>query len=805
MDMVNDVLRQMTLEEKASLCSGKDFWHLKAINRLNIPSVMLADGPHGLRKQSEGADHLGIHDIVPSTCFPTAVTLASSWDLELLQEVGKALGEECLQEGVSVLLGPGINLKRSPLCGRNFEYFSEDPYITGEMAAAFIKGVQSQGVGTSLKHFAANNQESNRMTIDTFVDERAFRELYLPGFETAVKKAQPWTVMCSYNKVNGIYASENKRLLTTVLKDEWGYEGIVVSDWGATNDRVLGLQAGLDLEMPSSFGENDRLIVEAVQNGNLAVEVLDEAVKRLLTLILKAEKSHRQNTYDKQKHHQLARKAAAESTVLLKNEAAMLPLALEEKLAVIGEMAKVPRYQGAGSSLVNPTKLVSAYAALEERIGKDGFVYADGYEVNRETTDRERLEEAVKVAKKADKVIVFVGLTELFESEGFDREHLYIPQSHADLIEAIGDVNENLIVVLENGAPVVMPWVGKTKAVVETYLGGQAGGEALWDVLFGDVNPSGKLAETFPVMLEDTPCANYFPMGPTAVEYRESIYVGYRYYDTAEKPVLFPFGHGLSFTKFEYSDLIMNRAKLKDTELLEVTVSVKNIGDRFGKEVVQLYVADSESTIFRPKKELRSFAKVALEPGEVKQVSFTLDKRAFAYYNVELSDWVVESGEFEILVGASSHDIRLTEKMWVESTTGFDEGKNDRRDEWNVYYGVTSDWSVDKASFEKLYGEEIVYEKLSQKGSFHRNSRVIDMKSTWLGNLLYKVMVRELEKKEIKDEKTKAMYVAALNELPLRGLQMGSEGKLTMDMIDGLVHMLNGKWWRVVKQLIKKE
>ncbi|NIK69610.1 glycoside hydrolase family 3 C-terminal domain-containing protein [Paenibacillus sp. BK720] len=667
---IQALLAEMTLEEKAGMCSGLDFWRLKGVERLGIPSIMVTDGPHGLRKQQGGTDHLGIFESVPATCFPSAAGMASSWDRELIGKVGEALGEECQAENVAVLLGPGANIKRSPLCGRNFEYFSEDPYLSSEMAASHINGVQSQGVGTSLKHFAVNNQEHRRMGVDAVVDERTLREIYLASFEGAVRKAQPWTVMSAYNKVNGTYASENPYLLTDILKDEWGHEGLVVTDWGANNNRVDGLAAGQELEMPSSGGVNDRKIVAAVQSGQLSEEVLDRAVERILNLIFKSVDNRKPEAdYDRAEHHALARKVAGETMVLLKNEQSLLPLQQNRKLAVIGAFAQKPRYQGGGSSHIKPTQIDVPLEEIQRLAGDAASVaYAQGYPVDRDDTDESMLEQAIEAAKAADAAVIFAGLPDRYESEGYDRKHLRMPANQNQLIEAIAAVQSNVVVVLLCGSPVEMPWIGHAGAVLEAYLGGQAVGGAIADVLFGIVNPSGKLAETFPVKLSDNPSFLFFPGEGNRVEYREGIFVGYRYYDTKQVKPLFPFGHGLSYTSFAYSNLLLSRKEMRDTDTLEVQVTVQNTGTRAGKEIVQLYVRDVESTVMRPTKELKGFAKVDLQPGEATTVTLTLDKRSFAYYNVLLKDWHVESGQYEILIGRSSEDIVLSDTLIVEST-----------------------------------------------------------------------------------------------------------------------------------------
>ncbi|MEK4854236.1 glycoside hydrolase family 3 C-terminal domain-containing protein [Paenibacillus sp. FSL H7-0756] len=667
---IRKLISQMTLEEKAGLCSGLDFWNTKGIERLGIPSVMVTDGPHGLRKQQGDADHLGLNNSVPATCFPSAAGLASSWDRDLIFRVGEALGTECQVENVAVLLGPGNNIKRSPLNGRNFEYFSEDPFLASEMAANHVKGVQSQGVGTSLKHYAANNQEHRRMSVDAVIDERTLREIYLASFEGTVKQSQPWSVMCSYNQVNGEYASESYELLTKVLREDWGFEGFVVSDWGAVNERVKALAAGLELEMPSSAGIGDAKIVAAVNSGELAMETLDLAVERMLAFIFKSvENRNPQAVFDADKHHQLAREVARESMVLLKNEGGILPLAKSGRIAVIGEFAKQPRYQGGGSSHVNPSRMDDAFAELQAVAGDAAsFLYAQGYELESDDINADLLREACDTAAKADAAVLFLGLPDRYESEGYDRSHLLLPASHKALIEAVAEVQSEIIVVLSNGAPVEMPWLHRAKAVLEGYLGGQAFGGAVADLLFGEVSPSGKLAETFPMKLSDNPSFLNFPGEGDTVEYKEGLFVGYRYYDKKEIEPLFPFGFGLSYTQFEYSGLLLDQTRIQDTDTVQVSVTVKNTGSRAGKEVVQLYVSDVESSVIRPLQELKGFAKIELQPGEEGIVTFTLDKRSFAYYNVKLADWHVESGLFTISAGSSSRDIRLSTQLEVEST-----------------------------------------------------------------------------------------------------------------------------------------
>ena len=662
---IKALVSQMTLEEKAGLCSGDDFWHTKAVERLGVPRTMVSDGPHGLRKQDEAADHLGINDSIKAVCFPAACATAASFDPDLIREMGEAIGDSCQHERVSVVLGPAVNIKRSPLCGRNFEYFSEDPYLAGRMAAAIIRGIQSRNVGTSIKHFALNSQEHRRMSSSSDADERTIREIYFPAFEMAVKEAKPWTVMCSYNKINGVYASENPWLLTDVLRKEWGFEGYAVSDWGAVSDRVAGVAAGLDLEMPSSGGVNDKKIVAAVKAGKLDEKLVDRACERILNIVYRyLENAKPETPWDKEAQHAQAADIAAECMVLLKNEGGILPLKKEDEIAFIGEFAQKPRFQGGGSSHINCFRTTGALEAAEGL----KVTYARGYDVAADDAPAELVAEAVAAAKKAKAAVVFAGLPDSYESEGYDREHMRMPACQNKLIEAVAEANPNTVVVLHNGAPVEMPWIGKVKAVLEAYLGGQAVGGAAVRVLFGDMNPCGKLPETFPLKLEDNPSWLYYGGEGNVTEYREGVFVGYRYYDKKKMDVLFPFGFGLSYTTFEYSGLRLSAEKIKDTDTLMATLTVKNTGSRAGKEVVQLYVGDAESTPLRPVRELKGFAKVALQPGESKEVSFTLDKRSFAYWNQQIHDWHVETGVFTVEAGGSSRDLPLKAEVTVEST-----------------------------------------------------------------------------------------------------------------------------------------
>ena len=795
-----ELLAKMSLEEKASLCSGLNFWHLKGIERLGLDSIMVTDGPHGLRKQAGKSDQLGITESVPATCFPPACATASSFDTELMREIGLALGEECLQENVSVILGPGANIKRSPLCGRNFEYISEDPFVSGKIAGALIGGVQEKGIGTSLKHFAANNQEKARMTTDSVVDERALREIYLTGFEIAVKDSQPWTLMCSYNKLNGTYASENKWLLTDVLRDEWGFEGAVVTDWGATNDRVEGVIAGLDLEMPSTRGVNDAKIVAAVKNGALDEADLDKVVVRMVELISKAQESRRDGyAYDAEAHHSLTRRAAAESSVLLKNEDGILPLAAGKSVAVIGGFGKKPRYQGAGSSKINPLKVDGALDALEA-LGVD-VSFAEGYAPGGKPDDA-LFAEAVALAKEKDIVLVFAGLPDEYESEGFDRSTLDMPESHVRLIDAVAEANPNTIVLLQLGAPVVMPWADKVKGILVSYLGGQAAGSGCADVLTGRVCPGGRLAETWPISLEDTPCNAIYPGTGKTVEYRESLFVGYRYYDTAEKPVAYPFGFGLSYTSFEYSDLKVTQAEGKAQA--EISVTVSNTGEKAGSEVVQLYVGLPSSVLIRAKHELKGFCKVRLEPGERKEIVLTLDERSFSYYNVPAKAWAIEGGEYLLELGASSRDIRLKASVTVEGD-GREALLEDLKIKTPAYFNPAAVSLVGAAEFEALLGRKLPPNARPQGEKFDRNSTLDDIKHTMIGKQMIKQISQKLQEALGSSGDMSAMFNAMMMDMPLRALLMMGGDDFTEKKLHGILDMANGRMIRGLIAMLSKK
>ncbi len=745
--------------------------------------------PEGEKSKSGG---IGLGNSVPTTCFPPAATSSCSWDEELLRAEGEAMGQECLKEKVSTILGPGTNIKRSPVCGRNFEYFSEDPLLAGKCSAAVINGVQSKGVGTSLKHFACNSQEAFRMVLNEVIDERTMREIYFPAFEIAVKEAQPWTIMNSYNRINGVYASQNEWLQEKVLRDEWGFEGLLVTDWGASVDRIPGLKAGTDLEMPSSGTLNTKRIIEAVKNGTLDENVLNERVDKVVDLIVKSkpalEKAH---TFDKDAHHKIAQKIAEGSMVLLKNDDNLLPLKKGQKVAVIGEMAKAPRFQGAGSSVINPTMLSNAFDEMK-KLGVD-MTYAQGYyksaptkkDKNRKSDDQ-LIKEACAAAKACDIAVVFVGLTEEFEGEGYDRESIEMPSNHNALVSAVAAANPNTAVVLAGGSVVHMPWVDDAKALLNSGLGGQASGAAVANILTGAVNPSGKTSETYPLSFSDNPTYGNYPGGPVTSEHRESVFIGYRYYDAAKKEVLFPFGHGLSYTTFEYSDIKLSDDKIKDTDTVTVSFKIKNTGDVDGAEVAQVYVADKESTIYRPVKELRAFKKVFIKAGEEAEVSLELSKRAFAFYNVELGDWQVETGEFDIMVAASSRDIRLTATMTVESTVDaaipdyratapnyYNDVANITRDDFAAVYGALPSPEIDKSRKIDLY------------------CCLNDARHTKWGGRLCGLIEKIMSGMGSDANGDGKMLAAMATQIPIRNFIAMSMGAFSPAQAEGLLKMLN--------------
>ena len=804
MTTIRQRIAEMTLEEKASLCSGLNLWQTKPIERLGIPSIMLTDGPHGLRKQVDVDDISGFNTSVPATCFPTASALAATWNRDLMQQVGVALGEECRQEQVSVILGPGANIKRSPLCGRNFEYFSEDPFLSGEMARSYVQGVQSQDVGTSLKHYAANNQEYRRMTIDAVVDPRALHEIYLAGFEIAVREGQPWTVMGAYNRLNGIYCCENREILTDIHRQRWGFQGLVVTDWGAMNDRVAALEAGLDLEMPGPAVENEALILDAVRKGELDENILDQAVERILKMVFKAHVNMAEDfSFDPDGHHALARQVAAEGAVLLKNDQSTLPLLKTSRVALLGTFAKQPRYQGAGSSLINPLQLDNLYDEMVKIAGVENVVYAPGYPSQGLTFDAQLLEEAVQLAQTAEIVVINIGLPDSFEVEGLDRTHLRLPESHNRLVEAVAAVHGRVVVVLNNGAPVEIPWVDTVQAILEGYLGGQAGAGGVADILYGIVNPSGKLAETFPIRLEDHPSHAYFPGGPKTVEYRESLLVGYRFFETVDKPVLFPFGHGLSYTTFAFENLSLSQSAITDEDILTVTVTVRNTGGREGKEILQLYVRPLSPTAFRPKLELKGFEKVDLLPGEAKQVTFTLSRRAFAHFSTALNDWQVVTGLYRILVGASSHQIHLEGEVEVTSTQV--DVPIPARDRLPAYVNFSPDANISQADFESLMGRSVPPNRIIKGETATINTPLADMQHSFVARQLKKMVSKQIQMTlaQDPDSPNALMVEAMMKDVPLRTLVMFGGDAFTPKMAEGLLLMINGKYLRGLLRLLQ--
>ncbi len=795
-NLIHNLIRNMTLFEKASLCSGQTFWETKSIDRLNIPSIMMSDGPHGLRKENnDDADNVALKSSFPATSFPPAVNMASTWNPELIKQVGRALGEQCINQNIDVILGPGTNIKRSPLCGRNFEYFSEDPFLAGKMSSSYIQGTKTTGVGTSLKHFAVNSQESNRMTINEVVDERTFREIYLTPFEIAVKEAQPETVMCSYNRINGVYSSDNKYLLTDILRDEWGFEGMVVSDWNAVNDRVQGIVAGMDLEMPSCGGRTDKEIVKAVLDGTLQEADLDIVVERILKLIFKVQAAQDDGYfYNYRDGHRLARHVANESIILMKNDKNALPIDHTDKITVIGSLAKTIRYQGAGSSRINPYNLVSFTDYLDSH--KLAYEYKEGYKLSNDGYDEALFNDAVESAKNNDHVILFVGLTDSYECEGYDRKDMTIPVSHSKLIEAVTQVNNNVIVVLLGGSPVEMPWIDKVHTLLNAYLPGEAAGEAIADIIYGIVNPSGKLAETYPIKLEDYIGSKYYVGAPKTSEHREGMFVGYRYYDSAKKQVAFPFGHGLSYTTFEYSDLKLSSDKISDNDKLTITFNIKNTGKYDGYEVAQVYVKDIESTIFRPEKELKGFDKVFIKTGESATVSIELDKRSFAYYNVDVKDWVVESGEFEILVGASSRDIKLSSVVSVKGNDNITHP--DYKESAPVYYNMVDAEEIPVEQFEAIYGDKMPPNMPAKRGEFDKNTTIGEMKCCIIGKLFCKFAPAVI-KSQVPDADmtTMLMLQQGMEEMPMRGLSGVTSGLLDNIVTEGIIlwgnrHRLKG-------------
>jgi len=773
-----EIIEKMTVEEKAAFLSGKGEWDTRAIPRLGIPSIYCSDGPHGIRKQAGSGDHLGLNESLPSTCFPTAATIANSWYEKLGKEIGEALGEEAAALDVQVLLGPGLNIKRSPLCGRNFEYFSEDPYLAGKMAVSYIRGIQSKGVYACPKHFAVNSQELRRMAMNSVLDERTLREIYLTGFEIAVKEGGARAIMSSYNQVNGTYANENQHLLQDILRREWEFDGIVITDWGGSNDHVKGVQARSNLEMPTPGLDSARQIVAATTNGSLLMEDLNNCVDDLLDAVLVLNDKCKSGKVDlkEQDHHDLARRAAAESAVLLKNTENILPLKAGCKIAVIGDFAVEPRYQGAGSSMVKPTFMETIEkAVMNYNFNVIGL--SRGYKRTGEADDSLR-KEAIDIAGDADVVLYCFGLDEMSEVEGMDRIHMRLPQNQIELLQAIAQVNDKIVGVLSGGASIEIPWHICCKAILHGYLSGQAGAGAMLDILSGKINPSGRLAESYPVRYEDTPAFKYFPSTERNAEYRESIYVGYRYFDTCGVHVQYPFGFGLSYTEFSYSDLRIDEQGIR--------VLVTNTGDRDGAEVVQMYIGLPNAIVFRPAKELKGFSKVFLKSGESKDVHIPFDDKTFRYWNVKTDKWEVEKGTYQIMVGASVSDIRLVKELEVEGTTS--EYPYNPANLPYYYTGIIQ--QISDQEFETLLGHSIPDGKWS--GELGINDAVCQMyyAKSRLARFIYKILTDRKRKNEEKGKPD--LNLLFQYNIPFRAIAKMTGGMVNMSMVYGIVDVVNG-------------
>ncbi len=783
-----DLINKMTLEEKAAFLSGKNVWQTRDFPRLDIPSIFCSDGPHGIRKQAGAGDHLGLNASLEATCFPTAATVANSWDEQLGEEIGIALGEEAAAQEVNIVLGPGLNMKRSPLCGRNFEYFSEDPYLAGKMAASYVKGIQSQGVYACPKHFAVNSQELRRMAMNSVLDERTLREIYLTGFEIAVKEGKAKSMMSSYNEVNGTYANENKHLLQDILRKEWGFDGIVITDWGGSNDHVAGVAAGSNLEMPAPGLDSARQIIQAIEEKALTMEALDACVDDLLDAVLTLSKNAegKKHTFSETAHHELARHAAEESAVLLKNTDGILPLKPGSKVAVIGDFAFEPRYQGAGSSMVNPTYLET----IEKTIGNYDLQVVGinrGYKRTGEA-DEAMKKAALDLAALADVVIYCFGLDELSESEGLDRTHMRIPQNQIELLQAIVQVNENVVGVLSAGSAIEMPWHYCCKAILHGYLTGQAGASAMLNIMTGKVNPSGRLSETYPLRHEDTPAFRHFPSTQRNAEYRESIYIGYRYYDTSKVRVQYPFGYGLSYTTFAYSDL--------KVDAKGATFTLTNTGNCDGAEVAQLYVGLPNAIVFRPEKELKGFQKVFLKAGESKEVRMEFDDKTFRYWNVKTNGWEIEEGAYRIMIGASVADIKLESELWVQGTSN-EYPYNPAKLPY-YYTGIVQ--QISDAEFEELLGHPIPSGKWS--GNLGINDAMCQMyyAKSGLARLIYKILTKIKKKSEEKGKPD--LNVLFIYNMPFRGIAKMTNGMVSMEMVEGMVTVVNGHFLKGIKKVI---
>ncbi|MBD5394644.1 MAG: glycosyl hydrolase [Lachnospiraceae bacterium] len=791
-----DIIQSMTTGEKISLLSGRDIWSTKPLKRLNIPAIYLSDGPHGIRKQIGASDHLGLNASQPSTCFPTASTVANSWNEELAEKIGEMLGEEAGSQNVNVLLGPGLNMKRSPLCGRNFEYFSEDPYLSGKMAAAYIRGIQKKGIAACPKHFAVNNRETMRMEDNSIVDERTLRELYLTGFEIAVKEGKPKAIMTSYNRINGVYANENAHLLQDILREEWGFNGAVITDWGGSNDHTKGVEAGSTLEMPGTAGDSDRQLQQALKEGRIREEIIDERVDEILRLIsstrIKEKKS--MDTYI-EAHHAAAEKAAEESLVLLKNNDDILPLREGTAVAVIGEFADVPRYQGAGSSIVNPTKTDSALDLIKEfPLQVKG--YERGYKRNKKT-DEGLIKKAVKLASNVQAVLLYMGLDEASESEGLDRTHLRIPESQIKLLKAVSEVNKNIIVILSSGSVVEMPWIEKCKALLYAGLGGQAGAGAVLKAITGQINPSGKLSETYPLSYKDTPVCRYWKKDSYESEYREGLYIGYRYYETANVAVQFPFGFGLSYTQFTYQNLTVSEKG--------VSFTLKNTGTRDGAEIAQMYISKPEGMCYRPVKELKGFQKVFLKAGEEKQVQIPFDDKTFRYYDAERKQWQQEKGIYHIRIGASVADIRLENdyilqvKKQEDAESPNDVGRSHRI--LSYYSGKVT--QVSEKEFEELLGYSVHRKNFEPGMQLEMNDAICKMcyAKSMAARFVFTILKYKKERSEKRD--IPDLNIQFIYNMPFRGIAKMMNGLISMEMAEAILLIVNGHFQKGMGSLIR--
>lgn len=792
----SSIVEKLSLEEKCKFCCGIDFWKSFGIDKLNISSIMLCDGPHGLRKEGNESLQLINSDTIKSTCFPTSTSLACTFDEELINKMGKALGEECRKENVAVLLSPGINIKRLPICGRNFEYFSEDPYLGGKMGAALIKGIQSRGVAACLKHFAANNQEKNRMTANSIIDERALREIYLKSFEMAIKESQPWSVMMAYNRLNGQYCCENKYLIENILRDEWNYKGCIVSDWGGVNDIISSINNGLNLEMPGYKDDYYKVLVEAVKNNKLDEKVLNESVTKVIELILKY-KEGKKIPYkcNFKEHIDLAEEIAESSAVLLKNNDNILPGNNLQNIGVIGKLAKKPSYQGLGSSQVNPNTLDNAYDAFINNHCK--IDYADGYSLEDDEIDDVLLKEAIKVAKNKDIVYLFIGLPKYYEAEGYDRKDIKLPKSHDNLVYEISKINKNLVVILQGGSVMEMPWSNIPKAILLMHLSGCRGGNAIVNLLLGKKNPSGKLSETYANNIEDYPAMKFYPGDKNHLEYRESIFVGYRYFDSTDIKVKYPFGFGLSYTTFQYSDM---KLKYNNENNIEVSITVTNIGDKSGKEVVQLYVSCLNSKLFRAKQELKGFKKINLTPKESKEVTFILDEDCFTYYNIQTNKFEIEEGEYSINIGSSSRDIKFST---VINKKGSNVNTPSYLEKSPSYYQLyKKELNPSDEEFQTIYGNELLI-ITNQIYPFTINSTINDIKNVYGGDLIISVITKKAQKIVSGDKLMEITLQESFKDQPLRSMVMASRGVISRKTVQGLVDLLNKHYIKGLLKIIR--